>query len=344
MPETFNPMKDTIFPINNLNINITSILKRIVSANIHDEISKGLNNSINLIDEGSSISDCAYISYDDTRKNATVTLSSAFCQLVWLIDDIGLKYIDANTIRLSCKEFGIDNSEYTKITQYIVNHVSNDSFRAEVESECAKLHIQFNDYINFLKNTLQLLDYDDLIKQIKNEVALVRRLRGCNELFCKEDFSAININGRYESLTNSAYCFGITFVLLHELSHFQLQHNLSEAGSLQEEMDADLSAFWSIYSDLTGREKFSAIVGILCLLFSLLFLNPNLESDGIHPREDRRIFYIYDQIKDDNPKFTVLVVYLFEIWAELNNVSDFPSLVDNIDENIKAIREYFESK
>lgn len=40
-----------------------------------------------------------------------------------------------------------------------------------------------------------------------------------------------------------------------------------------------------MYSDLTDKERYTAMVGFLCALTSLLFVNPNLEPYGIHPRD-----------------------------------------------------------
>lgn len=38
------------------------------------------------------------------------------------------------------------------------------------------------------------------------------------------------------------YCFGITFILLHELSHFTLGH-LHKDEEITDETDADIAAF-----------------------------------------------------------------------------------------------------
>lgn len=51
---------------------------------------------------------------------------------------------------------------------------------------------------------------------------------------------------------------------------------------------------------LAEQRLFSAYCGLICVLFSLLYLNPDKIEDGIHPREDKRIFDIYENIKDEN--------------------------------------------
>ena len=52
---------------------------------------------------------------------------------------------------------------------------------------------------------------------------------------------------------------------------------------------------------------------MICVLFSLLYLNPDMIEDGIHPREDKRIFDIYENIKDENIKFTLLIIHMFKL-------------------------------
>ena len=55
------------------------------------------------------------------------------------------------------------------------------------------------------------------------------------------------------------YCFGITFILLHELSHFTLGH-LHKDEEITDETDADIAAFWEI----NGKSCRTKI--IFCLL------------------------------------------------------------------------------
>ena len=140
-----------------------------------------------------------------------------------------------------------------------------------------------------------------------------------NKEFYIDHFSEINIKTLYGERINSVYCFGICFILLHELSHF---------------------SFWSIYSDISEDEGFSANCGILCALFSLLFLNPRMESDGIHPSEDDRIIAIYNIIKGDTQKYTILLVSLFTYWAKFYNIRDFPKDLQSTEEPIDKIKSF----
>lgn len=151
------------------------------------------------------------------------------------------------------------------------------------------------------------------------------------------------MKGQYEKLVNGVYCYSIAFAMLHELSHFTLGHLEKDDEDIEDERDADICAIWSVFNDLEGREKFTAIVGVICLLFALLMINPTMEEDNIHPREDRRIMELYDSVKEDNPKYTFLLVHLFKLWAIMNEIKGFPEDVDSNEEGLSKIRDYLET-
>ena len=90
----------------------------------------------------------------------------------------------------------------------------------------------------------------------------------------------------------STLFIALEFVLFFytKASHFALGHLDKVSPAIQDEVEADFSSFGSIYSDISENEKFSANCGVLCALFSLLYLNPTIEPDNIHPTEDERIF------------------------------------------------------
>ena len=89
------------------------------------------------------------------------------------------------------------------------------------------------------------------------------------------------------------------------------------------------------------QRLFSAYCGLICVLFSLLYLNPDMIEDGIHPREDKRIFDIYENIKDENIKFTLLIIHMFKFWKDLNNIQGFPEIDnDNPKETICHIKSF----
>lgn len=330
---------DKKYSIHELDANITNILGKIVSADILGNIKNGLCNEIEFKDEGSHITDVAEIvSNNSIIKNGTkayVKLSVAYCQFLWLIDDIALKTIDFKIIQEECNRCGIDMQTYKESSQYIIDH---PSILNELSSHF--WDIDMSQYYEYLKRSVKLLD-ENFYDGLKSDYELANTLIDKSKEINLDDFSKIQYSGLYEQCVNSVYCYGIAFILLHELSHFELKHFDKEA-EMQDEINADSNAFWNLYSDLDGREQFSANIGILCALFSIFFLNPKMEEDGLHPWECERIFDVYENIKIDNNKYSVLVIKLFELWAEYKNIKDFPYSKEDeeIEVSILNIRNY----
>ena len=65
-----------------------------------------------------------------------------------------------------------------------------------------------------------------------------------------------------------------------------------------------------------------------------------MESDGIHPSEEDRIITIYDIIKGDNPKYTILLVSLFTYWAKFHNIRNFPKDLQSTEKSINEIKSF----
>ena len=296
-----------MYPIHKLDGNITGILQKIVSADIKTNVLKGLLNEIKYIDECSHITNVAEIK--GNNHGAQVYLSSAFCQFLWLLDDIVLKQIDFSIIQEECYKNNIDVATYKKSTEYLLKNPGVLNVFANTYG------VDFNQYYEYLKRTTHLLEKSEFEKSIKEDFSLASSLIDSNSTINMTDFNKINITGLYEQLVNSVYCFGIAFILLHELSHFELGHLDKVEQEMQDEENADYAAFWNIYNDLKGRELFSANIGILCALFSLLMLNPKMEDDDVHSKESDRIFSILDKISIDNCKYSVLVDKMFKMWG-----------------------------
>lgn len=325
-----------VFPIHRLNQRVSEKLAKIVSADIPGNINKGLQNEVNFIDEGTGMTDCAYINRNALTNKVYVTMSAAFMQYVWLLNDIALKSIDLGTIMHECRECRLDIKDYVKASELV----------AKMTPEELLTHVQLpegvdpNQYIDYIKRTLPLLNEVEFEKKWNNEALLIERLLDKNEKFTPKDFGDIDLNGGYEETVNGVYCYSIAFTMLHELSHFELGHLDTNDEKLEDEQNADLNAFWCVFCDLDEAEKFTAMVGILCLLFALLMLNPTMKEDGVHPREDKRIFEIYDNIASENPKYTVLLVSMFSFWAKVNNIVGFPDANDDSENSLNQIRTF----
>lgn len=304
----------SLFPVQALNRNITEILKKITSAGILENVNKGLNNNIEFIDVGKAISNVAEIN----PINNKVIISAAYCQYLWLMCSITIMEIDREVIVKVCEHFGIPLEQFLEDSVTIIN-----TPKKQIQGQISLKGDDIDKYIEYLKTTPELLEEEGYLRRRENYINLLCELTD-KEKFDINHFSKIDMKTPYAEKINSVYCFGICFILLHELSHFSLGHIDRDSQSVQDEIEADLASFWSIYSDISEDKRFSAICGILCALFSLLFLNPTMESDGIHPSEEDRIIAIYDSIKSDNPKYTILLVSLFTYWAKFHNIRNFP--------------------
>lgn len=325
---------DLQFPILALNHNIIQFIKKIPSADILDNIKEGLNNEIRFIDQDCPISDVARIVKFPMDGKSYVSLSAAYCQYLWLMCSIIIKKIDLYVIIEECKRCGISLEHFLEGSRQLVN-LPIEQVSKEIPSEYNGVDIE--QYIDYLRRIPELLNNTELDKQQKYHTKLLFELTQ-KENFDLDDFSAIDINTKYGEKINSVYCFGICFILLHEASHFSLGHMDKESPVIQDEIEADSLSFWNIYCDISEPEKFSANCGVLCALFSLLYLNPQIESDNTHPTEDERIFTVYDCIKNDNPKYTVLLVQFFVYWAKLYNIVGFPTGLQNTEEAVDKIK------
>lgn len=323
-----------LFPVQALNSNITQLIKKIPSADILENIKQGLNNEICFTDQDCPISDVAKIVKYPTDGKSYVSLSAAYCQYLWLMCCIIIKELDLYAITEECKRCGITLEQFIEDSKQAVS-LSQEQVSQQIPSEYKGINIE--QYIDYLKRIPELLNITEFCRQQEYYIKLLSELTG-KEAFYLDDFSAININTPYGQKINSVYCFGICFILLHEASHFSLGHMDKESCAIQDEKDADFSSFWSIYSDIPESEKFSANCGVLCALFSFLYLNLTIESDNIHPTEDERIFTVYDCIKNDNPKYTVLLVQFFVYWANLNNIDGFPTGLQNTEKAVDEIK------
>ena len=324
-------MEQKIYPVHKLDANITAILQTIITADIPGCISKGLSNEIHFIDEYTSITCPAKIVPDKLNGGCYVQLSAAYCQYLWLVCDIALKTIDCDIILQECKKIGGNIEDYKSSVNEILQYPKEKLLNL---LQMSGYDIDLDQYYDYLKRSISIIDIEKLTNELEMDYCLLLPLTDNSKAIDIEKYYQINFDGAYEEKVNAMYCFGITFILLHELSHFTLGH-LHKDEEITDETDADIAAFWEINGSLDEQRLFSAYCGLICVLFSLLYLNPDMIEDGIHPREDKRIFDIYENIKDENIKFTLLIIHMFKLWKDLNNIQGFPDL--DIDNPVEAI-------
>ena len=326
------------YPICRLNNNIIQILKKIVSSDIMGNINTGLENEIRMIDDGEHLTTIACVCPNPLNGHSKVTLSTAYCQFFWLIVDVAMKISDRCIIEESCSEFGISLNDFMQQSE-IIRKMPKDLLQMKLNISGGIKADQFIDYFNSIH---EILD-SSFWEQMESEYSHAKSILEKSSVI---DFKAINnydLNTKYHERVNSIYCYGIAFILLHELSHHSLGHVLKQnINRVEDEGVADMSAFWSIYNDIIGEERFSANAAIMFVFFSFMELDPSLKEDGIHPREDKRLFAIYDLIKDENKKYTDLLVRLLDFWAINNNVAGFPVNLPCTTDSVNKIRAFFE--
>ncbi len=326
--------KKDLFPVLSLNQNITHAIKQIISADISGAVHSGLNNEIKYTDLNSRVHTPAEIVEDPLCGGCYVKLSASYCQYYWLLSDVILKWIDYNVMNEICISNGISMQDLSKQFEQAITLFS------DVEKQYGDKFL--GNYLNFAESVKDFIVDPHFIDKISKEFSHALELVNCsNEKIDTKDYYCYDMNLPYEQRVNAVYCYGIAFILLHEAAHFQLGH-LSEKENYQQEIDADESAMWSIINDLKGQEKFTATCAIILMFFSLMLINPSLEGDGIHPREDIRLFSAYDKLKEENDKYRLLIIGLFKLWS-INDPS-FPKNLINSDASITEIRNYLERK
>lgn len=332
-----NYIEQNKYPIHALNANITKILSKIITADIPNCIIKGLSNEIHFIDECTCVTCPAEILSSGPNKECYVKLSSAYCQFLWLLCDIALKTIDYNIILRECEKNGIPLEGFRAGVEAIL-HLPKDEVEKLIRLKDPNINI--DRFMDYLKRTPDITQVSKLKEEIAIDCDLLFKLINSSVKIDIKEFAQINFSGKYTEKVNAMYCYGVAFVLLHELSHFSLGH-LDKSEEANDEKEADIAAFWELYGNLDEREQFTANCGMLCVMYSLLFLNPLMKEDGIHPSEEIRIFELYEQIKSDNEKYSLLVIHLFDIWISLNHIEGYSKIADeNSDITIDRIIEF----
>ena len=323
------------YPVNKLNCNITHFLNDVVSADILGSVQAGLNSQIELIDDGGHITDIASIASNPLSKSTNIRLSMAYAQFLWLLCDVALKILDRNVIVSECAKDGISLQTFLK---------STIQARQMTESQIApylppSAHVSYQGYMSYLALVPQLLA-DDFWQKMEQEYAAAMSLMCPSTPVHAEYISNINISGPYEERTNSVYCYAIAFLLLHEQAHHALDH-LSKVTDAQDEENADMTAFWSIYADINDDRRITANAAIMCAFFSFLVYDPEQKLTSDHPTDYRRLFNVYDMIKDENPKYTQLLIGLLDFWAKTNSIPNYPLGLPYTEESVDKIKEFF---
>lgn len=145
-----------------------------------------------------------------------------------------------------------------------------------------------------------------------------------------------NIND-YVGKANAIYCYGMTFILYHEYSHFIMEH--SWFGSKKDEEDADSNAFWTIFTAVPKEEEVTAMIGIITALCALIFLDNTMKGDEVHPDGDIRVASALENIDPEYDHYRGIASMCFKMWAfHYGYDKKFPNA-----EESENWRQYFDS-
>lgn len=293
------------FPVYQLNDAITEAISKMISIDIEGNVANGLHPEIRFVDEQGPITTVAKINESPINRQHRVTISAAFAQFLWLLVDMVFRIHENHAI---ITEFENSSEEEQK---KFISHLGDDN----EESHYLKALCDRKSVLNYAAgSTNKIINLFD--KQISESEM--------DELHEYDMTSGIGVR------VNSLYVYAMTFILLHEFSHHSLGHDLKTGGSVDDEIAADYSAFWAMYSDLEDKEQRTAKRGILCALVSLLFLNKDLKDDGIHPRPIERIFTYYDLMQDEGEDYSALLCYLLYAWTVYVKDDEMPALTESI--------------
>lgn len=281
------------FPIISLHERINEIFGKIFSIDILQNIMCGVDQQVGIIDDEGKLTDIASIgqfkSILDKQPRWKVHVSVAYAQSLWLLCEAVLWTHDY--------------------------YVAKSAFPQLCEQQLAMLRNVRKSYNDpGLSYVVSLLN-DEKVDVVRNfELIRIILSRKVSEEEMEELYTH-NTLSQFGTYVNALYVYAMSFILLHELSHHDLEQDFSTDGSLEEEINADDHAFWTLYCDLTDKEHTTAMHGVVCALASLLFINDPLGEDPIHPRPFERLFRYYHIASVDNYKEKNFLRTILFFWA-----------------------------
>lgn len=335
--------RENIFPVHRLDYKINELLDKFASNEVADAINKGFNSKVVIIDQEGPLTTAAYI-----KRNVTgygqVTISSAFYQMLWVISEFVVKMTDYDILYNSITT----EEERRQIINELENFIKNPSFidRALSTLSITSMRDQYENTLGEMYQMLIDIEYKEKIfKKIELSYEIIRK-----ELTSLEEVYQLNMDSHYGRLVNGVISYAMTFILLHELAHYINEYGLGRSKSNEEqrirEKEADDKAFDWVYSKCDKKERFTAFLGILTTFLCFILFNPQLKysKDATHPSDIDRLYEYFNRIKDENEKYSKVLISFFSSWAKYFNISDFPSLNNNIQESTKILENYLRLK
>ena len=212
-------MKD--YPIKCLHDNVSQLIASLKGVDVKTASENGFDSKVFETDTRGRITETSHI------YNNTVSISIAFCQYLWIFCKIGIMFSDNDLINEAVEEMTEDErlKFYKELEIARKNKDSNikgikDALYAD-SVLCRK---------NVLETTYELVSYAKEIKENGASDELKDKLFN----YIQDPIFSIGANG--------AYTYALAFILLHEFSHFELEHNQVE-GPKEDELEADFQRF-----------------------------------------------------------------------------------------------------
>lgn len=313
-------MKD--YPIKCLHSEVSNVLSTLKGVDLKNAIDNGFINNIFETDTKGKITEISRI------FNNQVRLSMAFCQYLWIFCKIGILFSD-NDIVNECIN-AMTEDERRKFYQELEFAKKNADSNTEGVVEAL--------YADSVLNRENVLNISYELVNYANEI----RTNGASDDLKDTLFKYIQ-DPIFSIGANGAYIYALAFILLHEYSHFELKHNQIE-GPIEDELDADFSAFWNLYSEVKNeREERTVVIGMVCSLSAIAILQRTWQETEEHPSISERIEKLLNSVNDKPEcllKVKHIICYYIRIWAFVTDCVDCPDFIEGDLE--KSFNEMFE--
>lgn len=146
----------------------------------------------------------------------------------------------------------------------------------------------------------------------------------------------------YTRKADGIYLAGMSFVLMHEYSHFYSDHLDTDVPTREQEVEADSVATFFMLNDVYDEEIKTNTIGIILATCSLMFVDDTMRGNDVYPDPDERIKNVLNEIKkhiDEIDEHHWAVICLcFKLWAVFyKKIQDLSS-----PEGVDTWEEYFE--
>lgn len=310
------------YSIKCLHSEVSKVFATLKDVDFKNAIDNGFINTIFETDTKGKITETSHI------FNNTVHLSMAFCQYLWIFCKIGILFSD-NDIVNECIN-AMPEDERRKFYQELEFAKKNADSNTEGVVEAL--------YADSVLNRENVLHISYELVKYANEI----RTNGASDdlrdtllKYIQDPIFSIGANG--------AYIYALAFILLHEYSHFALGHNQIE-GPIEDELDADFSAFWDLYSEVKNeQEERTVVIGMVCSLSVIAIWQRTWQETEEHPSITERIEKLLNSVNDKPEcllKVKHIVCYYIRIWAFVTDCVDCPDFIEGDLE--KSFNELFE--